>query len=319
MPNKPSTQDIQNVVDWLQGWQDSLCSFFEQIEPTQHFLEDSWSYAVKGGGRSRVLRNGQVFEQAGVNFSHIFGDALPAAASKTRSHLIDCPFQATGVSLVVHPDNPMLPTTHANLRLFVADYNGDSSMPSWWFGGGFDLTPYYGFEEDCINWHRLAKAACDTLSPSAYTEFKEWCDRYFYLPHRQEQRGIGGLFFDDLVKPDFESCFAFIRAVGENFIKAYKGICEKRKDLPHTSEQKEFQLYRRGRYTEFNLLYDRGTLFGLQSGGRTESILMSMPPRVRWEYNWQPETGSEEARLTDYFLKPKDWANQPVSENHAKT
>lgn len=310
MAKKPSEQDIQNVADWLQSWQDQLCQLFEQFEPEERFLEDSWSYAVKGGGRSRVLRQGELFEQAGVNFSRIFGDKLPAAATKRREHLIDCPFQATGVSLVIHPDTPMVPTTHANLRLFVADYDGDASLPHWWFGGGFDLTPYYGFEEDCINWHKLAKESCDQLSPSAYSEFKDWCDRYFYLPHRKEQRGIGGIFFDDLAEPDFDTCFSFIRAVGENFITAYKDVCEKRAEMTYTTDQKEFQLYRRGRYTEFNLLYDRGTLFGLQSGGRTESILMSMPPRVRWEYNWQPTAGSDEARLTDYFLKPQDWASK---------
>jgi coproporphyrinogen III oxidase len=313
MPQQPSTQDIQDVVDWLKSWQDQLCQFFEQYETSEHFHEDSWTYSGKGGGRSRVLRNGETFEQAGVNFSHILGAALPAAASKTRTHLVDCPFQAAGVSLVIHPNSPIIPTTHANLRLFVADYDGDSDLPSWWFGGGFDLTPYYGFEDDCVFWHQCAQAACETLSPSAYNEFKDWCDRYFHLPHRKEQRGIGGIFFDDLINPDFATCFAFIRAVGENFIKAYREICDRRQELPYTPEQKEFQLYRRGRYTEFNLLYDRGTLFGLQSGGRTESILMSMPPRVRWEYNWQPPAGSEEARLTDYFLKPQDWANLTVS------
>ena len=316
MNKHPTDQDIQNVVDWLQGWQDELCGFFELFEPNEHFAQDSWTYSGKGGGRSRVLRNGELFEQAGVNFSHIFGQSLPVAASKTRTHLVDQPFQATGVSLVVHPDNPMVPTTHANLRLFVAEPGADSSLPHWWFGGGFDLTPYYGFEQDCISWHKHAQAACDTLSPSAYNEYKTWCDRYFTLPHRKEQRGIGGLFFDDLISPDFETCFQFMRAVGKEFIAAYKTICERRNKLPFTPEQKEFQLYRRGRYTEFNLLYDRGTLFGLQSGGRTESILMSMPPRVRWEYNWKAEPGTEEARLTDYFLKPQDWATNTNQESN---
>lgn len=309
MPQQLTEQDIQDVVDWLQGWQDELCQFFEQNEPIKRFCQDTWNYSGKGGGRSRVLAGGETFEQTGVNFSHIFGDALPAAASKTRTHLIDCSFQAAGVSLVAHPESPMVPTTHANLRLFVADYEGDSNLPRWWFGGGFDLTPYYGFDEDCVLWHRCAQAACEVLSVHAYSEFKAWCDRYFYLPHRKEQRGIGGIFFDDLIDPDFSTCFAFLRAIGKNFIQGYHEICNRRRQLPYTQQQKEFQLYRRGRYTEFNLLYDRGTLFGLQSGGRTESILMSMPPRLRFEYNWQPPIGSEEARLTDYFLKPQDWSN----------
>ncbi len=312
MNKEPTEHCVENVITWLQSWQDSLCAFLEDFEPNQRFHEDNWRYSGNGGGRSRVLKNGEILEQAGVNFSHIFGESLPAAASKARAHLVDTPFQATGVSLVVHPDSPFIPTAHANLRLFLAENANSSTLPHWWFGGGFDLTPYYGFEQDCRLWHKCAQAACDELSPSAYTEYKAWCDRYFYLPHRKEQRGIGGLFFDDLIYPNFETCFAFIRAVGKNFIHAYRSICEKRRDLSFTPEQKEFQLYRRGRYTEFNLLYDRGTLFGLQSGGRTESILMSMPPRLRFEYNWQPEVGSEEARLTDYFLKPQDWINQPV-------
>lgn len=311
MSEQPTQAQIQSVIDWLQSWQDDLCSFFEQREGAEQFLEDRWEYAEKGGGRSRVL-TGDTFEQAGVNFSHIFGNSLPAAASKTRTHLIDRPFQAAGVSLVIHPNNPMLPTTHANLRLFVADrrQGDDPAQPTWWFGGGFDLTPYYGFEEDCISWHQHAKAACDVLSPTTYDAYKKWCDDYFTLPHRKEQRGIGGIFFDDLTDPDFESCFAFVRETGKHFIEAYREICNRRAKLPFTPEQKEFQLYRRGRYTEFNLLYDRGTLFGLQSGGRTESILMSMPPRVRWQYNWQPEPGTPEAKLTDYFLKPQHWVNK---------
>jgi coproporphyrinogen III oxidase len=311
---EPSSQDKEDVAHWLRSWQDELCNFFEQYEPEKRFLEDTWDYAEKGGGRSRVLQRGCVFEQAGVNFSRIFGKSLPEAASKTRTHLVNTPFQAMGVSLVIHPDTPMIPTTHANLRLFVADKNHSPDLPHWWFGGGFDLTPYYAFSEDCVFWHECAQAACDTLSPRAYGEFKAWCDRYFYLPHRKEQRGIGGIFFDDLIDPDFSTCFSFIRAIGKYFIKGYETICNRRKDVNFTPEQKEFQLYRRGRYTEFNLLYDRGTLFGLESGGRTESILMSMPPRLRFEYNWKPPVGSEEALLTDYFLKPQDWLQPSVSD-----
>ena len=257
----------------------------------------------KGGGRSRVLRNGGVFEQAGVNFSHVFGDQLPPSATKTRPDLAGHGFQALGVSLVLHPHNPYVPTTHANFRFFIA---GDDD-PVWWFGGGYDLTPYYPFIEDVVEWHQTARAACNVLGGDTYDRYKQWCDEYFFLKHRDETRGVGGLFFDDLNEPGFDVSFEFVRSVGDSFMKAYAPIVKRRSGHPYGERQREFQLYRRGRYVEFNLIYDRGTIFGLQSGGRTESILMSLPPQVRWEYNWQPEPDSPEAVLYTDFLRPRDW------------
>ncbi|MEE9559870.1 MAG: oxygen-dependent coproporphyrinogen oxidase, partial [Acidiferrobacterales bacterium] len=258
-----------------------------------------------GGGRTRVLTQGTLFEQAGVNFSYVHGQRLPPSATAQRPELAGCAFRALGVSLVIHPFNPYVPTSHCNVRFFVADKPQAAAI--WWFGGGFDLTPCYGFEEDVMHWHRSARAACDGFDQRYYARFKQWCDEYFLIKHRGEPRGVGGLFFDDLNENGFEHCFGFMKSVGDHFLPAYLPIVERRKDLPYGEREREFQLYRRGRYVEFNLVYDRGTLFGLQSGGRTESILMSLPPRVAWRYNWQPEPGSPEAKLYADFLKPKDW------------
>ena len=272
------------------------------------FETDIWQRDAGGGGRSMVLRAGAVFEQAGVNYSEVFGENLPASATAHRPELAGRKFRAMGVSLVIHPDNPYIPTSHANVRFFVAEKAGEA--PIWWFGGGFDLTPYYGFEEDCQHWHQIARQACDPYGPERYAEYKKWCDEYFYLKHRGEARGIGGLFFDDLNEPDFEQAFAFMRSVGDHYLPAYTPIVERHRNDAFGEREKNFQLYRRGRYVEFNLVYDRGTLFGLQSGGRTESILMSLPPVVNWRYNYKPEAGTPEARLTDYFLEARDWLEQ---------
>jgi coproporphyrinogen III oxidase len=264
-----------------------------------------WRRAEGGGGESRVLRDGAVFEQAGINFSHVRGGALPASASAHRPELAGAGFEATGVSLVIHPLNPYVPTAHANVRFFMA--TKDAEPGSWWFGGGFDLTPYYPFDEDIVHWHRTAKAACDPFGLDVYTRYKAWCDRYFFLKHRGETRGIGGVFFDDLNDWGFERCFEFLRSVGDHFVQAYLPIVERRRYSSFGEREREFQLYRRGRYVEFNLVYDRGTLFGLQSGGRTESILMSLPPLARWEYDYRPAPGSAEERLHKDYLHPRDW------------
>ena len=295
--------NIDQVKTYLQGLQDRLCIEFEKLDGKASFACDPWQRAAGGGGESRVLSDGRVFEQAGVGLSHVFGNEMPPSATKHRPELAGKPFLAVGVSLVVHPRNPYVPTTHANFRFFSA---GEEN-PVWWFGGGFDLTPYYPFHEDVMHWHRTAKAACDPFGDDLYPRYKEWCDQYFYLKHRDETRGIGGLFFDDLSDPGFEKSFAFLRSVGDSFMEAYAPIVQRRAERPFNDRQREFQLYRRGRYVEFNLIYDRGTLFGLQSGGRTESILMSLPPQVRWEYNWQPEPGSPEDELYQDYLKAKDW------------
>lgn len=297
--------DIQAVKAFLIDLQDRICAGLEAEENGQTFIEDSWDRAEGGGGRSRVLEGGAVFEKAGVNFSHVFGEGLPPSATAQRPELAGRGFQAMGVSLVIHPSNPMVPTSHANVRFFIAEKEG--AEPVWWFGGGFDLTPYYPFEEDVISWHQTAKDACDPFGAEVYPRYKKWCDEYFYLKHRGETRGVGGLFFDDLNEPGFESSFSLMQSVGNAFLKAYQPIVAKRKQLKFTEQQREFQLYRRGRYVEFNLVYDRGTLFGLQTGGRTESILMSLPSLVSWKYNWQPEPESDEARLYNRFLKPQDW------------
>jgi coproporphyrinogen III oxidase len=300
-----SQHSIDAVKDYLLDLQAHICASLEQIDGEGQFREDAWERAEGGGGRSRVLSGGAVFEQGGVNFSHVTGAALPPSASASRPELAGRGFQAMGVSLVIHPRNPYVPTSHANVRLFVAEKPGED--PIWWFGGGFDLTPYYGFEPDCRHWHEVAAAACEPFGEGVYQRYKQWCDDYFFLKHRNEPRGIGGLFFDDLNEWDFDTCFAFMQAVGNAYTDAYLPIVERRKDHPHGERERQFQLYRRGRYVEFNLVYDRGTLFGLQSGGRTEAILMSLPPLVRWEYDYHPEAGSEEARLYDTFLKPRDW------------
>ena len=297
--------DISAVKNYLLNLQNNICQQLEQLDGHQTFVEDSWERPGGGGGASRVLENGQVFEQAGVNFSHVFGDNLPPSATAERPQLAGRNFQALGVSLVIHPNNPFIPTSHANVRFFVAEKPGED--PIWWFGGGFDLTPYYGFEEDCKHWHSVARDACTPFGDEHYPRYKKWCDDYFYLKHRDEPRGIGGLFFDDLNDLGFEKSFAFMQSIGDHYLKAYAPIVEKRKDHPFNEQQRDFQLYRRGRYVEFNLVYDRGTLFGLQSGGRTESILMSLPPLVKWRYDWQPTVGSDETKLYEQFLITKDW------------
>lgn len=302
-----SQVDVAAVKQYLLSLQDAICQQLEAEDGVATFVEDNWQRDGGGGGRTRVLTDGAVFEQGGVNFSHVFGDKLPPSATAQRPELAGRSFQAMGVSLVIHPHNPMIPTSHANVRFFIADKEG--AEPVWWFGGGFDLTPYYGFEEDCVAWHNTAKTACEPFGEGVYERYKQWCDDYFFLKHRHEPRGVGGLFFDDLHEWGFDKCFAFMRSVGDHYIQAYRPIVSRRKDLAFTQAQRDFQLYRRGRYVEFNLVYDRGTLFGLQSGGRTESILMSLPPLVKWRYNWQPEEGTEEARLYRDFLRPRDWVN----------
>ncbi len=285
--------------------QERLCVALERFEPEARFGADEWRRPGGGGGITRVLGEGQVFEQAGVNFSHVHGEELPSAASRRRPELAGRAFQALGVSCVVHPRNPYVPTSHCNVRHFVAGAPGAS--PVWWFGGGFDLTPSYGFEEDAILWHRAASKLCSEFEPDLYDKLKRWCDEYFYLPHRDEARGVGGIFFDDLNRWPFERCLDFVGGVGSAFLDAYVRIVKKRRDTPYGSREREFQLYRRGRYVEFNLIHDRGTLFGLQSGGRTESILMSLPPRARWAYRFEPAPGGPEEALRRDFLQARDW------------
>ena len=292
--------DIAAVKQFLLSLQDRICDELSAVDGKADFVEDDW-----GRGRTRVITDGAVFEKGGVNFSHVQGDAMPGSASAHRPELAGRSYQAMGVSLVMHPQNPYIPTSHANVRFFVAEKSGEE--PVWWFGGGYDLTPYYGFEDDCRHWHQVAKNACEPFGAEVYPKYKKWCDDYFYMGHRDEARGVGGLFFDDLNEGGFERCFEFMQAVGNSYTEAYIPIVERRKTMTWEDRQRQFQLYRRGRYVEFNLVHDRGTLFGLQSGGRTESILMSLPPLVRWEYNWQPEAGSPEAALTSDFLPVRDW------------
>jgi coproporphyrinogen III oxidase len=301
---------IKQIKKYLLMLQSDICEQLEQVDGKAEFIKDTWEKPSKtGNGLTRVLTNGAVFEQAGVNFSIVHGDDMPASATALRPELAGRNFTALGVSLVIHPHNPYVPTSHANVRFFIAEKEGET--PIWWFGGGFDLTPYYGFDEDAIFWHQSAKQACNPFGEDVYPKYKKWGDDYFYLKHRGEQRGIGGLFFDDLNEGGFDKCFAFMKSVGDGYIKAYRPIVERRKDTPYTDHERQFQLYRRGRYVEFNLIYDRGTLFGLQTGGRSESILMSLPPLVRWEYKYEPEPGSEEARLYTRFIQPQDWINTP--------
>ncbi len=297
--------DIDSIKHYLLDLQDRVCTTLMQLDSDLILKEDQWEREGGGGGRSRVMQQGKIFEQGGINFSHVHGDSLPPSATAHRPELAGRSFQALGDSLVIHPLNPYVPTTHMNVRFIIAEKEGED--PIWWFGGGFDLTPYYGFKEDARHWHETAKAACNGFEYDTYSKYKQWCDEYFYLKHRQEPRGIGGLFYDDLNEWGYESCFAFMQSVGDHFLKAYMPIVQRRMDTNYSERERNFQLYRRGRYVEFNLIYDRGTLFGLQSGGRTESILMSLPPLVRWEYNWQPEPGSAEAELYDVFLKQQDW------------
>jgi coproporphyrinogen III oxidase len=299
------TQDqIQAVKSFLLGLQDRICESLQEVDGSGTFIEDTWIRNEGGGGRSRVMSQGTLIEQGGVNFSHVFGSQMPPSATAARPELAGRNFQAMGVSLVIHPHSPFIPTSHANVRFFIAEKEGEE--PIWWFGGGFDLTPSYVFTEDARHWHQVAHDLCQPFGQSVYADYKKWCDEYFYLKHRKETRGIGGLFFDDLNEWGFEQSFAFIRAVGEGYLDAYVPIMQKRKDQAYENQHKQFQLYRRGRYVEFNLVYDRGTLFGLQTGGRTESILMSMPPMARWEYDYQPAPNSEEAKLTDY-LQAIEW------------
>ncbi|GAA5131808.1 oxygen-dependent coproporphyrinogen oxidase [Alloalcanivorax gelatiniphagus] len=300
-------QDVspRAVKAWLLELQDRIVAELEAEDGGGRFIEDAWDRAEGGGGRSRVLADGAVFEKAGVNFSHVFGDRLPPSASAHRPELAGRSFQAMGVSLVIHPHNPYVPTSHANVRFFVAEKEGEA--PVWWFGGGFDLTPFYGFEEDAVAWHRTARDACAPFGEDIYPEFKAWCDRYFHIKHRDEPRGVGGLFFDDFNRLGFEDSFALTRSIGDAYVRAYRPIVARRKATPFGQRERDFQLYRRGRYVEFNLVYDRGTLFGLQSGGRTESILMSLPPLVRWDYDWQPQAGTPEAELCEKFLVHREW------------
>tara|TARA_A100000171_G_scaffold53018_1_gene75444 strand:- start:10089 stop:11000 length:912 start_codon:yes stop_codon:yes gene_type:complete len=298
--------DANAVKEYLLDLQNRICEGLQRVDGSGDFHEDAWQRERGGSGISRVLSDGAVIEKGGVNFSHVFGDQLPPSASASRPELAGRRFQAMGVSLVIHPDNPFAPTSHANFRFFIAE--SDTEAPVWWFGGGYDLTPYYGNDEDCRHWHQTAKAACDGHDASLYPKFKKACDDYFYLPHRKEPRGIGGLFFDDFNELPFADSFALVRDIADSYLDAYIPILQARKEESFTEAQKKFQRYRRGRYVEFNLVYDRGTLFGLQSGlGRIESIPMSLPPEVRWEYDWQPEPGTEEAKLYEHYLAARDW------------
>lgn len=304
--------DSAAVEQYLKGLQTSICTALETTDGVATFREESWDRPEGGGGISRVLSDGDVLEKAGVNFSHVMGASLPGSATAVRPQLAGRSFQAMGVSLVIHPQNPYVPTAHANVRLFVAE--APDQEPIWWMGGGFDLTPYYGFFEDARHWHQTAANACEPFGPEVYPRFKGWCDDYFHLKHRDEPRGVGGLFFDDLNEWGFDTTFAFLRSVGDHFLEGYLPIVERRRNSPWSERERQWQLYRRGRYVEFNLVYDRGTLFGLQSNGRTESILMSLPPLVRWEYGYQAKAGSPEADLTDYYLKHRDWLTADPEE-----
>jgi len=296
---------VEAVKDYLLSLQSSICDSLAAEDGEAEFIVDEWERPEGGGGRSRVLAGGPVLEKAGVNFSHVMGEGLPPSATQARPELAGRSYQAMGVSLVIHPRNPYAPTSHANVRLFIAEKEGEE--PVWWFGGGYDLTPYYGFDEDCVHWHRTAADACAPFGDDIYPRFKRWCDEYFYLRHRDEPRGVGGLFYDDFSEGGFENGFAFMRAVGDSYLKAYRPILARRKETSYDDRERQFQLYRRGRYVEFNLVFDRGTLFGLQSNGRTEAILMSLPPLVRWDYDYHPEPGTPEAKLTQYFLQGRDW------------
>ncbi|CUA87476.1 oxygen-dependent coproporphyrinogen oxidase [Pseudidiomarina woesei] len=299
---------LAQVNEYLKDLQDRICTALEQADGLGKFVEDSWQRPGGGGGRSRVMREGAVLEQGGVGYSHVYGEQMPASATAHRPELAGRNFNACGVSLVMHPRNPYVPTSHANVRFFIAEKQG--AEPVWWFGGGFDLTPFYPFDEDIKHWHQVAYDALQPFGEELYPKFKQWCDDYFWLKHRGETRGVGGLFFDDLNQRGFEESFAIMRSVGDAYLNAYLPIIARRKDTPYGEREREFQLYRRGRYVEFNLVWDRGTLFGLQTGGRTESILMSMPPLARWEYGFEPEPGSAEAKLYSDYLRPRDWLQE---------
>jgi len=308
----PTPSNIIDVKNYLLNLQDRFCTILTNEDAKQSFIIDEWQRVEGGGGKTCALSDGPVIEKAGVNFSHVKGDNLPPSASAHRPELAGRGFEALGISTIVHPRNPFAPTCHMNLRLFVA--HKENETPIWWFGGGFDLTPFYAFEEDCIDWHQHAREACEPFGEHVYPKFKQWADDYFYLKHRDEARGIGGIFFDDLNEWGFDKTFDFIQQVGEHFLQAYQPILNRRKDMPYTEKHRNFQCYRRGRYVEFNLIYDRGTLFGLQSGGRTESILISLPSEVHWHYNWTPEPGSDEARLYEQFLPPRNWCEAQSTE-----
>jgi len=299
--------DASAVLGYLNELQDRITAAVERLDSVK-FRRDAWKRPEGGGGESRILSDGAVFERGGVSVSHVFGEKMPPSASNQRPEIAGAPFEAMGLSLVFHPRNPYVPTTHCNVRFLVARPANGAEV--WWFGGGFDLTPYYPYDEDVLHWHRCARDACQQFGTDVYEKYKAWCDRYFFLPHRNETRGVGGLFFDDLNDGGFERCFAFQRSVGDHFLPAFLPILERRRDQPYGDRERQFQLYRRGRYVEFNLVYDRGTLFGLQSRGRTESILMSLPPIVRWEYDWHPKPGSPEARLYEEFLRPRDYLSE---------
>ena len=296
---------VHRVQSWLRELQDRILDELLSEDPSARLTEDIWERPGGGGGRTRIISDGKLIERGGVNFSHVFGEKLPPTATANRPELAGRAYQALGVSVVVHPLNPHVPTSHCNVRYFTAEASDD--IPAWWFGGGFDLTPYYGYESDVRNWHRAAAALCEEFGDDVYPRFKEWCDRYFFLHHRNEARGVGGIFFDDLNEWGFERCDQFARRVGHGYVDAYLPILRRRCSTHWTEREREFQLMRRGRYVEFNLVCDRGTLFGLQSGGRTESILMSLPPLVRWQYDWKPLPGSAEASLVEQFLRPRDW------------
>ncbi|MDU0112196.1 oxygen-dependent coproporphyrinogen oxidase [Psychrosphaera aquimarina] len=297
---------LEQVKRFLQSLQDDICTTLTELDG-KAFEQDQWQREEGGGGRSRVLKNGNLFEQAGVNFSHVYGANMPASATAHRPELEGRSFNACGVSLVIHPHNPHIPTTHANVRFFIAEKEGED--PVWWFGGGFDLTPYYPKDEDVIHWHQTALDICQPFGDDLYDKYKKWCDEYFYLKHRDETRGVGGLFYDDLNEWGFDKCFEFTKNIGRGFCQAYVPIVHARKDDEYNEAQRQFQLYRRGRYVEFNLVFDRGTLFGLQTGGRTESILMSLPPLVRWEYQYSPDENSQEAKLNEYLV-PRNWLSR---------
>ncbi|MDO6469195.1 oxygen-dependent coproporphyrinogen oxidase [Neptunomonas phycophila] len=300
-----SVPNIDAVKAYLLSLQDSICDALAEADAKQVFVEDAWERPSGGGGRTRVISEGGIFEKGGVNFSHVFGESMPASATAHRPELAGRSFQAMGVSLVMHPRNPYIPTSHANVRFFIAEKEGED--PVWWFGGGFDLTPYYGNDEDCRHWHQTAKNACEPFGEDIFPRYKQWCDDYFHIKHRDEPRGVGGLFFDDLNELGFEKSFALMQSIGNAYLDAYLPIVERRKAAPFGEREREFQAYRRGRYVEFNLVYDRGTLFGLQSGGRTESILMSLPPDVKWGYDWHPKPGTPEAELYTRYLTPRNW------------
>lgn len=303
--------NLEYVKSYLLNLQDALSKLLMAEDPLLKLQEDSWQREQGGGGITRSFSNGKIFEKVGINFSHIWGEELPHSASTNRPLINKTPFQALGLSLIIHPLNPFIPTCHANLRFFMTN---SVNEPIWWFGGGFDLTPYYAFEEDCIHWHQIAKKACDPYGKDVYPRYKKWADDYFFIKHRNEPRGIGGIFFDDLNQWSFETCFSFVQNIGNHFEEAYFPIVARRKDLAYGDNEKKFQWFRRGRYVEFNLVYDRGTLFGLQSDGRIESILISLPPLVSWPYNWQLIAGSKEAELYEKYLPPQDWATKIEKE-----